>query len=61
MIGAVIRLDWREARRQAEELQSMGAGARGPMSASEQEALRSKLERLIAEANERVPAQGQTQ
>jgi hypothetical protein len=54
MIAAMVRLDWREARRQAEVLQSMGAGARGPITEAEQIALVAKLRRLIAEAQART-------
>ncbi len=61
MVQAMVRLDRREARRQAEVLHSMGAGVRTPMSPTEEGALRAKLERLIAEANARVSAQEKSQ
>jgi hypothetical protein len=56
MIAAMVRLDWREARRQAEVLQSMGAGARGPMSEAEQADPVARLTQLIDEAKARVAA-----
>jgi len=54
---AFVRLDWREARRQAELLSAMGAGAL-PLSQDEQTALFERFARLIAEAQARCAAQG---
>ena len=54
MRDAMVRLGWREARRQAETLKAMGAGARAPMTQAERTALFAKLERLIAEASARI-------
>ncbi len=51
MQDAMVPLDWREARRQAEILQAIGAGACGPMTEVERTALFAKLERLIADAS----------
>jgi hypothetical protein len=56
MRDAMVRLDWREARRQAEVLQSMGAGVCGPMIEAERTALFAKLQRLIAKAKARPSA-----
>jgi len=55
MRDAMVRLDWREARRQSELLQAMGAGLPRPLSEAEREALFAKLTRLIAEAKARSP------
>jgi len=56
MLDALVRLDSREARRQSDLLQAMGAGLTRPPSEAEQEALIAKLTRLIAEAKARVEA-----
>jgi len=56
MIAAMVRLDWREARHQAEVLQAMGAGKQGPMSEAEQADLVARFTRLIDEAKARVAA-----
>jgi len=50
MREAIVRLDWREARRQAEALHAMGFGRKGPMSSTEREALLAKVAKLIADA-----------
>ncbi len=50
MRTALARLDWGEARRQAELLHAMGFGRKGPMSQTEQEALRAKVAKLVADA-----------
>ena len=50
MREALARLDWREARRQADLLHAMGFGRKGPMSSTEREALLAKVARLVAEA-----------
>ncbi len=50
MRTALARLDWREARRQADLLHAMGFGRKGPMSSTEREALLAKVARLVAEA-----------
>ena len=50
MRTALARLDWREARRQADRLHAMGFGRKGPMSSTEREALLAKVARLVAEA-----------
>jgi len=39
MREAMARLDWREARRQAEALHAMGFGRKGPMSSTERREL----------------------
>jgi hypothetical protein len=55
LLDALVRLDSREARRQADLLCAMDAGARRPLTKVEQDALFAKLTRLIAEANARSP------
>lgn len=56
MRDAMVRLDWREARKQAELLQAIGAGSVRPPSVADREALVAKLTRLIAEAMARAEA-----
>ena len=50
MRTALARLDWREARRQADLLHPMGFGRKGPMSSTEREALLAKVAKLVADA-----------
>ena len=50
MREAIARLDWLEARMQAEALHAMGFGRRGPMSSTEREALLAKVAKLVADA-----------
>jgi hypothetical protein len=56
LLDALVRLDQREARRQSDLLQAMGAGSTGPLSEAEMEAVIAKLSRLIAEAKARAEA-----
>jgi hypothetical protein len=55
MRAAMVRLDWREARKQAEIWRALNGNPR-PMTAKEQEKLLEKVARLVAEATA-VPAQ----
>jgi len=50
MREAIARLDWLEARMQAEALHAMGFGRKGPMSSTEREALVAKVAKLVADA-----------
>jgi len=50
MREAIVRLDWLEARMQAEALQAMGFGRKGPMNSTEREALFAKVAKLVADA-----------
>jgi hypothetical protein len=53
LLDALVRLDQRDARRQSDLLQAMGAGATRPLSLAEREALVAKLTRLITEERAR--------
>jgi len=54
---AFVRLDWREARRQAGLLSAMGPGA-APLTEAERGALFAQFARLIAEAQARCGSRG---
>ncbi len=54
MLAALARLDWREARRHADQLHAMGFGQRRPMTEQEQAQLHEKVAKLIA-ARRRLP------
>jgi hypothetical protein len=56
LLDALVRLDQREARRQSNLLQAMGAGPARPLSEAESDALIAKLTRLVAEAKARSEA-----